>query len=165
MTIDYFPKSGFSINDVSIKWSENREVIREKLNQKHKEDDNIIELSQFFDGDKSQDIHQFRDIYEDYDLSKGYFFLNYDENGSLFELEIHGGVKITLNGILLEFEMPIEIVLDKLSVFNEVYEATAGNYLFPNLYMSISTNEAMGGVGKGLSYFYAARDIQHLKED
>ncbi|WP_343533944.1 hypothetical protein [Pedobacter sp.] len=164
MTIDYSPKSGFSIDKISIKWSESREVVREKLNQKHKEDDKIIELAQFFDGDKSYDINQLRDIYESSNLSKSYFFLNYDKNGGLSELEIHGGAKIMLHGIILEFEMPIEIVLDKLSVFNEAYEANAGNYLFPNLNISISTDEAMGGEGKRLSYFYAAKDIQDLKD-
>lgn len=165
MTIEYIPASGFLIDSISINWSESREIIREKLNQKHIVDDKIIELAQYFDGDESQNIYQHRDIYENFNSTENYFFLSYDENGLFSELEIHKGMKIKIYEDVLEFETPIEIVLDKLSIYdNTIKETDDGNYLLPKLKIALATSEVMGGVGNGFSYFYSGRSVDHLIE-
>ena len=58
MVIEYRPNRGFSINSTEFDWGEARESIREKLKFLHEEDDQTIELAQFFDGDESQNIQQ-----------------------------------------------------------------------------------------------------------
>lgn len=165
MTIEYIPTSGFIIDSFSFNWSDPRELIREKLNQKHKEDDRVIELAKYFDGDVSQNIHQYRDIYENYKAAENYFFLSYDENGLLSEVEIHWGISIKVYDQILIFDTPIQIFLDNLSLYDDTtHETEEGNYLLPKLKMSIATSEAMGGNGDGLSYFYAGKNIDHLIE-
>lgn len=163
MTIEYIPASGFVIDSFSFNWSAPRELIREKLHQKHKEDNQVIEAAEFFDGDESKNIHQYRDIYENYNSANNYFFLNYDENGLLSEVEIHWGITIRIYEQTLVFETPIETILENLSLYdNTLHETEEGFYLLPKLKISLATNEGMGGDGNGLSYFYAGKNIDHL---
>ena len=65
MTIEYVPSEGFKLNSDIFNWGDDRESVREKLKNQHKEDDRIIEMAKFFDGDTGHDIEQRRDIYED----------------------------------------------------------------------------------------------------
>ena len=63
MTIEYLPNTGFKMNSVLFAWTDTRNAIRGNLNLKHKADDRVIELAQYWDGDESKNIKQRRDIY------------------------------------------------------------------------------------------------------
>ena len=64
MKIEAIPNIGIIINGKEFNWGNDRNFLRESLNNLHKEDDNIFEMSDFFVGDTSYDIIQKRDIYE-----------------------------------------------------------------------------------------------------
>ncbi|MET0299288.1 MAG: hypothetical protein ABW036_05990 [Flavitalea sp.] len=163
MTLEYNPGSGFSFESFQFDWSTPRALIREKLNNTHKNDDKVIELAQYFDGDESHNIHQFRDIYENYNSSRNYFFLSYDKDGFLTEVEVHWGIPIKIHDQVLEFEAPLAQMVERLSLYdNTVKETEEGNYFFPKLKISVATGESMGGDGDGLSYFYAGKNVDHL---
>lgn len=165
MTIEYIPNIGFNFENFSFVWGQNRSEIREKLNHKHSEDDKIIEMADFFQGDTSFDIEQKRDIYQNLNNSENYFFLNYDKDNKLSDLEVHWGIVIKIKTIELIFEIEIEKCIKLLKSIDEYYtEIEDGNFLFPNLKMSIASSESMGGDGSGLSYFYASKEIEHLIE-
>jgi hypothetical protein len=165
MTIEYIPNKGFNFENLSFVWGQNRSEIREKLNHKHIEDDRIIEMADFFEGDTSFDIKQIRDIYQNLNNNENYFFLNYDEDNKLSDLEVHGGIDIKIKNIKLIFEIDIDNCINLLKSIDEYYtEIEDGNFLFPNLKMTIASSESMGGDGSGLSYFYASKEIEHLLE-
>ena len=165
MKIEYIPNNGFQINTEKLNWEENRISVRSKFQNQHKDDDKIIEMSEFFGGDKSHDIEQRRDIYQDINNDKNYFFLSYDKDDNLIELEIHRGVEILVKGIQLEFGKNINDFLQQFEEIGEKYTKTEeGNYLFNNLKMTIANSDTMGGEGNGLSYFYGAKNIEHLIE-
>lgn len=165
MKIKYIPNSGFQIGSEKFSWNEDRESIRKKIQNQHISDDRIIQMAEFTAGDKSHEIKQRRDIYEDINNEENYFFLSYDKEGHLSELEIHEGIEISVKEIKLIFEKDISKYLKELHQIGENYsEIEAGNYFFENLKMTIANAEAMGGEGKGLEYFYSAKNIEHLIE-
>lgn len=165
MVIEYLPSSGFKIGSTHILWDDDREVVREKLSQSHTVDDMTFDVSHLFDGDESKNIHQKRDIYENYDAPENYFFLNYTASGYLSELEIHSGFLIKIQDLILEFDTPIEIIIGKLSQYDkDKKEIEDGQFLFPNLKILIADNESMGSDGNGFSYFYTSKNITHLLE-
>ena len=142
-----------------------RDSVRECLDNKHKSDDRLIDVSQFFDGDKSKNIDQKRDIYENLYAENDSIFLSYDQNNLLTELEVHSGFDIILDGVKLEFGNE---TLDFIKKFQEKgiewTEMESGNYLLPILKANIANSESLGGDGTGLRYFYGALDISHLTE-
>lgn len=165
MKITYVPNIGFQLDSENFNWNDGRDSVRHKLRNQHKDDDRVIEMSEFFGGDKSHDIEQRRDIYEDVNGEKNYFFLSYDEEDKLSELEINGGIEIFIKEIQLIFEKDINTYLEAFKKIGEKYvETEEGNYLFEDLKMTIANSESMGGEGNGLTYFYGARSIEHLIE-
>ena len=165
MNLEYLPNQGFIINSIKIEWNLERDSVRKHLENKHKSDDRIIDLAQFFDGDKSKNIDQKRDIYKNVYSENDSFFLSYDQNNLLMELEVHSGFDIMMDGVKLEFGNEI---LDFIKKFeNKGFEWTemeSGNYLLPKLKANIANSESLGGDGKGFGYFYGALDISHLTE-
>lgn len=160
MRIEYIPNNGFEIDTEKFSWNEGRASVRNKLQNQHKGGDIMIEMSDFFGGDKSHNIKQRRDVYRDINSQKNYFFVNYDKDDNLSELEIHWGVEIVVKGIQLKFEKDINIFLQEFEKIGERYtKIDDGNYLFGNLKMTIANSESMGGEGNELSYFYVAKDI------
>lgn len=89
MRIIYFPNTGFQIDTTAFNWKEDRSSVRIKLQNTHKKDDRIIEMSEFFGGDTSHNMEQRRDIYKDIKGAVNYFFLSYDAADRLCELEVH----------------------------------------------------------------------------
>ena len=165
MDIEYLPNKGFIINSVKIEWNEEQNSIREKIGNKHKEDNKTIDVAQFFDGDESMNIHRKRDVYKNLNSKNGMLFLNYDKDGKLRELEAHSDFNILIDNIRLDFGNEI---LDFINQFQkngiECLETEKGNYVLPKLKITIANSESMGGDGAGLSYFYATSDISHLTE-
>lgn len=165
MNLEYLPNQGFIINSVKIEWNLERVSVRKRLENKHTSDDRLIDVAEFFDGDKSKNINLKRDIYENLYSENDSFFLSYDQNNLLMELEVHSGFDIILDGIKLEFGNEI---LDFIKKFQnkgiEWTEMESGNYLLPILKANIANSESLGGDGTGLRYFYGASDISHLTE-
>jgi len=165
MDIEYLPNKGFILNSVKIEWNNERNSVREKIGNKHKEDDKIIDVAQFFDGDESMNIHQKRDVYENLNSKNDMLFLNYDKDNKLKELEVHSGFGILIDNIRLDFRNEISGFIKQFQKNGIEYSETEkGNYLLPKLKITIADNESMGGDGNGLSYFYATSDISHLTE-
>lgn len=166
MKLTILPDKGFELNSDIFNWREERESVRLKLKNLHKEDDRVIEMSHFFNGDTSHDIDQKRDIYQDINGTKNYFFLSYDKDNFLSELEVHWGIKVSIDNIELEFEKDINIYLNQLtSKGYDFKEIEQGNYLFEKLKITIADAESTGGDGNGLSYLYSGQDIEHLIEN
>ena len=166
MILEILPNKGFKFNSNIFNWNEDRDSVRQKLEYQHKEDDIVIEMAHFFDGDISQDINQKRDIYQDINEMKNYFFLSYNKDNQLNQLEVHWGIKISIDKIEMEFEKDMNIYLNELKLkgydFNKIEE---GNYLFKKLKISIPNSESTGGNGNGLSYLYSGQSIHHLIEN
>jgi len=165
MTIDYLSNIGFTYNSSTIKWNEDRNSIRKIFGNKHREDDRTINVSEFYNGDESMNINQRRDVYENLNSKSDLLFLNYNQHNRLTELEVHFGYDILINNIKLEFGKEIT---EFIKLFGnskiEYSETETGNYILPKLKIAIANDEAMGGNGNGLSYFYGTSDISHLTE-
>ena len=166
MLLKIIPNKGFSLGPNKFHWNENRDTVRKKLNFSFTKDDRIIDLAYLFDGNESSNIDQKRDIYQNVNNSKNYFFLNYNEHNCLEELEVHSGLKIMINDLLLEFNKDIQTQLQELQNKGHNYiKLEEGNYLFKGLKITIASSESCGGEGNGLSYLYASNSINHLTEE
>ena len=107
-----------------------------------------------------------RMLMEDVNGAKNYFFLSYDKQDKLNELEVHWGMNILINKIEMEFGKDIKDYLERLkSAGYEYIELEEGNYLFKGLKITIADSESMGGDGNGLSYFYSGQNIDHFVEN
>ncbi|TXD80532.1 hypothetical protein ESY86_20665 [Subsaximicrobium wynnwilliamsii] len=163
MDIEYLPNKGFILNSLKFEWNNERNSVREKLGMKHKEEDKIIDVAEFFDGDESMNIHQKRDVYENLNSKKDMLFLNYDKENRLRDLEVHYGFDILIDNIRLDFGTEISDLIKQFkNIGTEYSELEKGNYFLPKLKITIADSESMGGDGTGLSYFYATSDISHL---
>lgn len=166
MQIQITSNKGFSINSLNFVWGESRTLVRQKLNNQHQEDDRVIELSLTSQEGSNSNIIQKRDIYEDANGEQNFFFLNYNKQGYLIEIEVHEGINIQIENVLLEFEKDISAYL-KLMHSNgfDYVELNSGNYFFEKLHITIASSQSMGGTGNGLSYFYFGKNVDHLVEN
>jgi hypothetical protein len=162
MKIDYLPDTGFRIDSNEIRWGETRESVRRKFLNAHRQDDHVINVSEFFDDDSNLEIHQKEDIYENFS-GNNLFFCAYDKDDCLNEFEVHRGIDVVVSGIALTFEKEIsEVIREVEKLGHHPVEIEGGNFFFEELKMTIATDEAMGGESTGLAYFYAAKDVRHL---
>lgn len=165
MNLEYLPNKGFIINSVKMEWNQDRDSIRKCLDNKHKADDQIIDMAQFFEGDESKNIDQKRDIYQSLYSENDSLFLSYDQNNLLAELEVHNGFVILIQGVRLEFGKEIMVFIKQFEIKGiEWIEIDSGNYFLPKYKISIAHSESLGGDGTCLSYFYGALDVSHLRE-
>jgi len=165
LNLEYLPNHGFIINSTKIVWNSKRDSVRKLLDNKHQADDRVINVAEFFDGDKNKNIYQKRDIYKDIYSKNDSLFLSYDQNNLLTELEVHNGFNILVDGISMEFGNEILNVVKQFRDREiECTEIENGNYLLSNLKMTIANGVSLGGDGTFLKYFYGAKDISHLME-
>jgi hypothetical protein len=165
MRLEYLPDIGFKLDGQNYNWGENRKLIRDKLQNSHEEDDRTFEIAESLSEANSPNIEQRRDIYEDIADSTNYFFLSYNKDGLLHELEVHWGLDIVIFGVRMEFDKKIDTYIKQLEAAGfEPKEIEDGTYLFEKLKMTISDAAAMGGDGNDLSYFYSSKEIGHLLE-
>jgi hypothetical protein len=165
ITVTYQPDKSVSFGDLVLLWGTDRQQVRTMLNDKFEIGDNVVDLSQYNDGDTSQNIIQRRDIYTNYKGQDNFFFLNFDTNDRLTEVELHHGLDIHIKEVRINFSMEIEKVAELLdSISNEKEQLSEGEYFYKNLKLTIASSEAMGGDGSQLSYFYCTRDVTHLIE-
>ena len=152
--ITYKTSESISINNIQLNWGSARDKNRDRLNNKHKAADLFIEEIQ---------MQQNRDIYENYLNLENYFFLNYDNNNLLQDAEIHNGASIKISSCQFNMYDDVSNVLDKLKLISDnIKILTEGEYFFPDLKLTVSNAEAMGGEGNSLSYFYCSDNIDHL---
>ncbi|MEI9957794.1 MAG: hypothetical protein WDM90_16185 [Ferruginibacter sp.] len=139
----YFPNEGISLNQIKIYWGDYRFDIQQLLHNKHSKSDSVSK----------------RDIYYNFNGEENYFFLNYDEKNLLIEVEIHNGILISINNILLKFGTDFQTAVSLLkNVSADNVETSAGEYLFKDLKLTISNSESMGGEGDNLAYFYCSKE-------
>lgn len=156
MKVTYLPNLGIEIHSEKILWNESRQNVRVKLKQSHKDDDKEFDNSDFFDGDKSFNIIQKRDIYENFENEKNLFFFNYNDENKLIEIEFHTGIELIIGNTKIEIGEDINRTIGKLD--HPYYENDDGNYFFNKLKLNIANDEYMGGDGNSLSYIYLTKD-------
>ena len=156
MRVKYLPNLGIEIHSEKILWNESRQNVRVKLKQIHKDDDKEFDNSEFFDGDKSFNIIQKRDIYQDFENEKNLFFFNYNVENELSEIEFHTGIELTIENTKIEIGEDINRAIEKLEY--PYFENDEGNYFFNELKLNIANDEYMGGDGNSLSYIYITKD-------
>jgi hypothetical protein len=104
ITLTYQPDKGVSFDDALLLWGTDRQQVRTLLNDKFEIADNVVDLSQYNNGDTSQNIIQRRDIYKNYRGQDNFFFLNFDTNDKLTEVELHYGLDVKIEDVSLDFE-------------------------------------------------------------
>ena len=156
MEIKYIPNLGIEIDSEKIFWEDNRKEIRLKLRNLHKENDFEMDNSESFGGDNSFNIVQKRDIYENIKNEENLFFLNYNNENELTEIEFHIGIKLNIGNETIEIGEEMISVLEKLNYSNIGDED--GNFFLEELKLNISNDEFVGGDGSGLSYIYISKD-------
>ena len=158
-TLKYIPDIGFSLNSVQINWLTTRDNVRKLINIPFKEMDSTIDL-----GD-NRTIESKRDVYQNINGGDNYFFLNYNADNVLTEIEVHSGVDIFVNGVALNFKSHIQNNVNALKKLTDNFkEIEPGNYLFSDLKLAIADDESCGGDGHDLGYFYASTDVTHLNQ-
>ena len=163
MKIEYFPQLGFQIGSHSLKWLEARADIRQLLNDQHQCDDHTIDLSMAYDGDTSHNVNVKRDIYENWGDEQFSFFLNYDAEDRLKEIEFHVWGNIVTNKIQFQKGQDIRLVFNHLKELDpEARELEEGMFFSNKLAILVASDNALGGDGNGLGYFYAGLDVTHL---
>jgi hypothetical protein len=167
MLIKYIQNKGIVIGDNEIYWNEKRSIIRNYLENKHQEDDRIITMDAYFEGEESKTFNQKRDIYQNFHSDENLFFLSYDENDELKEFEFHIDIDVQIENTNIKSGQELEEIINNFETnSHKVFEIEQGNYLIPSLKISLMDDEYMGGDSENtLSYFYAAKDISHLEEE
>lgn len=166
ITVTYQPDKSVSFGNTVLLWDTDRQQVRTLLNDNFKIADDVIDLSQYNNGDTSKNIIQRRDIYENYKGQENFFFLNFDSNDKLAEIELHHGLVIGIEGVDIDFSMDVEKVAELLtSISNDKKQLSDGEYFFEKLKLTIASSEAIGGDGSELAYFYCSKDISHLVDN
>jgi hypothetical protein len=147
LLLTYRPDIGTTINGIELNWGSKKDTIRMLLNAKY-------------------EAREGRDIYENYRNGDNLFFLNYDDNNSLRDLEVHRGFDIIVNNVVLSFEKELKEIVEDLSLVSpSVIEIGDGEYFFKDLKLTIADSNAMGGEGNELAYFYCSSNVDHLIEE
>jgi hypothetical protein len=164
MTIEYRPNAGLTINGKDLNWGHHRLEVRKQVNIKYSEDNSVIDLSSFNNGDPSENIDVKRDVYGSAE-NAFFFHLNYDTHEQLESVEIHKADSIIIGPMTLSFAEDITAIAAKLSQLDKtMMEIDSGEYLFPEMKITIASNEAMEGDGTELGYFYAGSNIEPFLE-
>ena len=163
MIIKYFPPDGLRINNIDLKWKEDRTIIRNLLNNTHSAADQFIDLSKDFGGNDEYNIDLKRDVYTNLFNSKSLFFLNYSKNNLLRDVEIHSGIEVQLNNIIISFDLTLKQVIYKLGeISKRIKKVDINEYYFEDLKLIVADKKKMGNKGNTLGYDYFTDDTSHL---
>jgi hypothetical protein len=158
ITLTYQPHKGVSIGDTLLLWGTDRESVRNLLNDTFEISDCVVELDA-----PVQSIIQRRDIYNMHQGHDNSFFLDFDENDQLTEVEAHYGFTIDVDGHFIDFSMDIEEAANLLGgISGNIKLLSEGEYYFKDLKLIIASGSAMGSSGNELSYFYCSKNVSHL---
>ena len=159
MTIIYLAAKKITFDGVIIEFKEEREVIRSKLGKGYTEDNQVIQI-----GESDTDlIYQRRDIFKNLNLTDNFFFLGYDRNDLLNEVEVHDCDTIKVNDFAFGFDDELDYVASELAKYSSVRKNGDGEYFFKDIKVSIMDKNKMGGKGSTLGYFYCAEDVSHVE--
>lgn len=159
MTIVYLTPKLISIGKVTIEFNENREKIREKLGNDYIEDNQVIPIGEL----ETDTIYQRRDIFNNLNSTDSYFFLNYDINDSLSEIEVHKCDLIIVNDFSFGFNDELDHIVSGLAKYSSIIKKGEGEFFLSDIKVSIIDKNKMGGEGSTLGYFYCAEDVSHLE--
>ncbi|CAF1461071.1 unnamed protein product [Adineta steineri] len=164
MKLIYIPDVGFTIDDHLenriITWNDQREHICKTILKEYsyKRDDRIYD---------ALELSQKRDIYHNDEV---FFVLSFDiSSNCLKELEIHHGIDVEVNGVVITFGEKMTTIAQKLGIQPTILD-DGGTYLFSSLKITISNDRVMGADDDGsdtmdsgnVAYFYASNNIDHL---
>jgi hypothetical protein len=133
-----------------------------------------VDLSTEHNGSPEYIFHQKRDIYQNYLVTRerkpweidNLFFLGYDKNNLLSEVDVHAGLQIIVLDATITFEQNLSDILEKLrNISPEIMQSGDGEFLFKELNLIVSYEWAIGGEGDNLGYFYCAANVDHLIEE
>jgi len=159
MNFEYLPQGIVTIDGVSFKFGDTRELIREKLSELHKEDDKGVS---FDDSDTGKKLFQRRDVYQDHKPEMSLFFLGYNKLDLLTEIEIHQCDQIKVINSSFSFDQDLDSIAVDLNNYSIGVKKGKGEYFFKDLGIVILDKEEMGGDGNTLGYFYCSSDVSHL---
>ena len=159
MIISYLPPNKIIIDGSVLAFNEKRDSVRIKLGQQHQEDDQVISI-----GEPGKEIHQWRDIFKNFKSSDNFFFLGYNKEGLLSEVEIHYCDSIEVNDASFSFEEDLESIASKLIKYSPVNKKIEGEYFFSTIKVVLMDENSMGGEGSSLGYFYCTSDSTHLED-
>jgi hypothetical protein len=160
MEIFYLPPNRIVIDGTVMEFNEERELIRSKLEANYIEDNQVMQI-----GDSLTDlIYQRRDIFKNINSTDNYFFLGYDENDLLIEVEVHNCDKIKVIDFVFDFNDELDIIASGLSKYSFATQKSEGEYFFNDIKVSIINKSQMGAEGSTLGYFYCAKDVTHLED-
>ncbi|NML21405.1 hypothetical protein HHL16_11000 [Pseudoflavitalea sp. G-6-1-2] len=159
MILQYNPKREVILDTVRLPFGISREIARVLLGNTHKEE------NEEFHFPDEEPINQRRDVYNRMDASGEYFFLLYDRNDLLKEVEMHHCKKIRVFDIEFGFTDDVDLIAEELSAHVAITEQEEGSYSFKDLGISIISEKQMGGEeSNNLAYFYCTSDTGHWEK-
>ena len=159
MILHYLLQNRILIDGIAFGFNEERDAVRLKLQGVYTPDDQIIHLG----NSETESIYQRRDSYKDFNHTKNLFFLNYDTNDRLSEVEVHFCDQITVVSTLFDFNDNLDYIASIISEHSQKISHSDGEYFFKDLKIVIMDKQKMGGEGITLGYFYCASDVTHLE--
>ncbi len=159
------PGTGIRINQHDIEWGMSRESVRQRLGMPHKVDDYVFELKKYFPNEDKPPIETWRDIYKNWRGEDNYFFLYYDRDQRLTQLELHWGMPIRIGTVVLNFGEPLDSAVKQLAETGIAHRAIEEGLLFEREKFTLSDGAMIGSDREGLAYFYAAADVSHILND
>lgn len=159
MNLIYLPPNKIIIDGITIEFGEYRASIRKSLGSQYISENQTIKI-----GEATSDvICQRRDIYRLFNSVECLFFLGYDSNDLLSEIEIHNCESIKVNDFIFRFSDDLDDIALGLKKYSSVRKEGEGEYFFKEIKFSIINKKHMGGEGVTLGYFYCADDVAHLE--
>lgn len=153
MILECVPLKEIIINGIRLPFGTARELVRAKLGGIYEEQNEVISL-----GDDFPPIIQRRDVYNS---PNSYFFLNYDQNDNLMELEVHQCKRIKLYDVEFNFTDELDLIVAELSHHAPYVEEDEGSVSFESLKICLMDERQMGGEESNiLSYFYCASSVE-----
>lgn len=104
-------------------------------------------------------IYQRRDIYQNLNSTENLFFLGYDKEDLLTEIEVHQCSQIKILDIVFDFDFELDVIASLLSRIAPITAKSEGEYFFKSLKISLMDKRKIGGDDDStLGYFYCASE-------
>lgn len=158
MIFQYTVPGKFLLDRIPLQFGLSRDLVRAKLGGGHEAQNEEISLG---DGDPA--IVRRRDIYNRLDSTGAHFFLCYNSQDLLTEVEIRRCKRIKIFGLEFNFRDEAELIAEELSGHSPLVRKSDGEYFFPELQLMLIDEKHMGGWDSNmLDCFYYAADTSHL---
>ena len=152
MILECVPLKEIIIDKIRLPFGIPRELVRAKLGVTFEEQNEEIQL----ENAGTPIIHR-RDLYNQLQSNDSYFFLHYNENDCLIELEVHHCKKIKLYNLEFNFMDEAELIASELSHHADLTEEKDGYWHFGDIRVFLMDETQMGEEENGnLGYFCCA---------